>query len=89
MAASITLVYSAYPTVTIPEDIMGKSISEATSELEALGIVVRTSNRDTTKMTQAQLDAIKGKFGQVIECSPAAGTSYTQKENNFVTLYFY
>lgn len=89
IAASITLVYSAYPTVTIPEDIMGKSISESTSELEALGIVVRTSNRDTTKMTQAQLDAIKGKFGQVIECSPAAGTSYTQKENNFVTLYFY
>lgn len=89
IAASITLVYSAYPTVKIPEDIMGKSISEATSELEALGIVVRTSNRDTTKMTQAQLDAIKGKFGQVIECSPAAGTSYTQRENNFVTLYFY
>lgn len=89
MAAQITLVYSAYPTITIPEDIMGKKISEATSELEALGIVVRTSNRDTTKWTQEQIDAIKDKFGLVIECSPAAGTSYTQKEDNFVTLYFY
>ena len=89
MAAQITLVYSAYPTVKIPDDIIGKPVAEATSELEALGIVVRTSNRDTTKMTQAEIDAIKNKIGQVIESSPAAGTSYTQKENNYVTLYFY
>lgn len=89
MAASITLVYSEYPTVTIPSDIIGKPIAEATAELEKLGIVVRTSNRDTTKMPQSEIDALKGKFGQVIESSPAAGTSYTQKENNYVTLYFY
>ncbi len=89
MAAQITLVYSAYPTVTIPTDIIGKPIAEATSELEALGIVVRTSNRDTTNMPQSEIDKLKGKFGLVIESSPAAGTSYTQKGSNFVTLYFY
>ena len=89
MAAQITLVYSAYPTVTIPTDIIGKPIAEATSELEALGIVVRTSNRDTTNMPQSDIDKLKGKFGLVIESSPAAGTSYTQKGSNFVTLYFY
>lgn len=85
----ITLVYSSYPTITIPDDIMGKTIAEATTELEALGITVRTSNRDTTKMTQEQIDQIKDKFGTVIECNPAAGTSYTQKGSNYVTLYFY
>jgi hypothetical protein len=63
----ITLVYSEYPTVTIPSDIIGKPIAEATAELEKLGIVVRTSNRDTTKMPQSEIDALKGKFGQVIE----------------------
>jgi hypothetical protein len=52
-------VYSAYPTVTIPSDIIGKPIAEATAELEKLGIVVRTSNRDTTKMPQAEIDALK------------------------------
>ena len=89
MAAQITRVYAAYPSITIPEDIMGKPVNEAKSELEALGIEVRTSNRDTTQMSQKELDEIQNQIGLVIDCSPAAGTSYVQKGSNFVTLYFY
>ena len=89
MAAQITLVYSSYPTLTIPSDIIGKPVSEAVAELEDMGIVVRTSNRDTTQMSQEEIDAIKNQIGLVIDSNPAAGTSYTQKESNYVTLYFY
>ena len=52
-----------------------------------MGAVVRTSNRDTTQMSQEELDSITP--GVVISCDPAYGTSYTQKENNYITLYYY
>ncbi len=87
VASQVTLVYSSYPTVTIPEDIIGMDINEAVRKLEGMDIVVRTSNRDTTQMTQEELDNLV--VGVVIECAPAAGTSYTQKGNNYITLYFY
>lgn len=86
-AAEITLVYSTYATITIPDGIIGKSISEAQNELENMGVEVRTSNRDTTQMSQDELDNLQ--FGVVISCDPAAGTSYTQKEDNYITLYYY
>lgn len=86
-AAEITLVYSTYATITIPDDIIGKSISEAQNELENMGVEVRTSNRDTTQMSQEELDSLQ--FGVVISCDPASGTSYTQKEDNYITLYYY
>ncbi len=86
-AVQITLIYSSYETITIPDDIIGEEISAATQRLESMGIVVRTSNRDTTQMSQEELDALQ--VGIVIDCNPAAGTSYTQKENNYVTLYYY
>jgi serine/threonine-protein kinase len=86
-AAKITLVYSAYPTVTIPADIIGKSVQDAQNELEAMGISVRTSNIDTSTLTQEQLEALQ--IGIVIKSDPATETSYTQKEDNFVTLYYY
>ena len=87
VASQVTLVYSAYPTITIPETIIGMDINDAVNMLEDLGVVVRTSNRDTTQMTQEELDDLE--VGVVIECSPASGTSYTQKGSNYITLYFY
>lgn len=83
----ITLVYATYPTITIPDDIIGMDVQSAQRELEHMGAVVRTSNRDTTQMSQEELDSITP--GVVISCDPAYGTSYTQKENNYVTLYYY
>lgn len=88
---SITLTYSSYPTVTIPEDIIGKSVSEALGELEGMGLRVYTSNRSLPKdiddMTPEEQEAIS--FGTVIDCNPAAGTSYTQSTDNYITLYYY
>lgn len=83
----ITLVYATYPTITIPDDIIGMDVQSAQRELEHMGAVVRTSNRDTTQMSQEELDSITP--GVVISCDPASGTSYTQKENNYITLYYY
>lgn len=83
----ITLVYATYPTITIPDDIIGMDVQSAQRELEHMGAVVRTSNRDTTQMSQEELDSITP--GVVISCVPAYGTSYTQKENNYITLYYY
>lgn len=83
----ITLVYATYPTITIPDDIIGMDVQSAQRELEHMGAVVRTSNRDTTQMSQEELDSITP--GVVISCDPAYGTSYTQKVNNYITLYYY
>ncbi len=83
----ITLVYSTYPTITIPDDIIGMDIQSAQRELEAMGAVVRTSNRDTTQMSQEELDNLT--VGVVVSTDPASGTSYTQKESNYITLYYY
>ncbi len=83
----ITLVYATYPTITIPEDIIGMDVQSAQKELESMGAVVRTSNRDTTQMSQEELDSLTA--GVVISSDPASGTSYTQKESNFITLYYY
>lgn len=88
---TISFTYSAYPTVIIPDDIIGKSINDAVKELEEMGLKVYTSNRslpkDIDEMTPEEQASIS--FGTVIDCSPASGTSYTQSTDNYVTLYYY
>lgn len=85
--ATIQLEYSAYPTKIIPKDILGKTVDEAAKELEAMGFVVRRSNRDTSHMTQKELDKIQ--VGVVVDVEPKVGTAFVQKKNNYVTLFFY
>ena len=85
--AEVTFTYSAYPTITIPKNLIGKDISAATEELEAMDVEVRTSNLDITNMDQDEIDKLK--FGVVIEIDPEPGSEYTQKEDNFITLYYY
>ena len=86
-AGSITLVYSSYPTISIPEDIIGKPINDVKGQLELMGITVRVSNRDISGLTQNEIDALQ--FGVVIEADPTVGSSYTQREDNYVVLYYY
>ena len=86
-ASNIILVYARYPTVVIPEDIIGLPISDATAELEAMGITVRSSNRDISGMSQEEIDNLT--FGVVIESDPSVGSSYTQRDDNYVVLYYY
>ena len=83
----VTLYYVPYVKVTIPADIIGKPIEEATSQLEAMGVTVVRAHRDTSALSQSEIDKIK--VGTVIETMPAAGSEYTQKKDSYVTLYFY
>lgn len=83
----VTLYYVPYVKVTIPADIIGKPIEEATSQLEAMGVAVVRAHRDTSALSQSEIDKIK--VGTVIETMPAAGSEYTQKKDSYVTLYFY
>ena len=83
----VTLYYVPYVKVTIPADIVGKPIEEATSQLEAMGVTVVRAHRDTSALSQSEIDKIK--VGTVIETMPASGSEYTQKKDSYVTLYFY
>ena len=83
----VTLYYVPYVKVTIPADIVGKTIEEATAQLEAMGVNVVRAHRDTSSLPQSEIDKIK--VGTVIETMPAAGSEYTQKKDSYVTLYFY
>ena len=83
----VILYYVPYVKVTIPADIVGKPIEEATSQLEAMGVTVVRAHRDTSALPQSEIDKIK--VGTVIETMPAAGSEYTQKKDSYVTLYFY
>lgn len=83
----VTLYYVPYVKVTIPADIVGKPIEEATAQLEAMGVSVVRAHRDTSSLPQSEIDKIK--VGTVIETMPAAGSEYTQKKDSYVTLYFY
>lgn len=83
----VTLYYVPYVKVTIPADIVGKPIEEATVQLEAMGVNVVRAHRDTSSLPQSEIDKIK--VGTVIETMPAAGSEYTQKKDSYVTLYFY
>ncbi len=86
-AGSITLVYSAYPSITIPSDIIGKQIDEAVAQLQAMHLTVHASNIDVTSMSQEELDQLQ--VGVVIRSDPEPGTQYTQKETNYIVLYYY
>ena len=87
VAAQIRLVYAAYPTITIPEDIEGTAIDEAVAALEEMGAVVYTSDLDTTGMTEEQIAALP--TGIVIKIDPDPGSDYTQTDENFITIYYY
>lgn len=75
--AEITLVYSAYDTITIPESIIGMNVYEAQELLENMGAVVRTSYIPVSGVDET---------GLVVSCNPASGTTYTQKEHNYIVL---
>ena len=83
----IMLVYSSYPTITIPYDVYGMEITEAVKYLESLGAKVLTSNLDPSSLSEAEQEALS--YGTVIRSDPETGTDYTQEESNYVILYYY
>ncbi len=81
------LVYASYPTVVIPGNIEGMAVDEAATLLEGMGVRVLTSNLDYSSLPQEQVDNLQ--FGIVIKSDPEMGSEYTQREDNYITLFFY
>ena len=81
------LVYASYPTITIPYEIQGLPLEEAERILEGLGAEVLTSNLDTTNLSETEIANLQ--TGIVIKCDPDVGSEYTQREDNYVLLYYY
>lgn len=83
----LTLYYEPYLSVTIPDDIIDKPLNEAKQQLESMGLRVDVRNRDTSGMSQSELDGLK--WGVVISSDPSPGSTYVQRENNYIVLYYY
>ena len=85
--AKIRLVYASYPTIVIPESIIGMPIDDASALLESLGAVVFISSLSTEGLSETEIANLPS--GVVIKTNPDTGNSYTQEEENFVTIFYY
>lgn len=85
--SEIVLVYASYPTIKIPPEIIGMPVEDAASILEAMGVEVFSSTLDTTNLSDEEIASLN--TGIVIRSEPDAGSEYTQKEENYVVLYYY
>lgn len=83
----LRLVYASYPTIVIPAEIEGMSIDEASALLNGMGAEVLTSNLDTTNLTPTEIANLQ--TGIVIKSDPDIGSEYTQREDNYIILFYY
>ncbi len=83
----IRLVYASYPTIVIPGNLEGMSIEEAEKVLQDMGAMVLASNLDTTNLKQEEIENLQ--TGVVIKTDPELGSEYTQREDNYIILYYY
>ncbi len=83
----IRLVYASYPTIVIPGNLEGMTIEEAEQVLQELGANVLASNLDTSSLSETEIANLK--TGVVIKTEPELGSEYTQREDNYVILYYY
>lgn len=86
-STTIRLVYSAWPTIVIPDNLIDLPIEEATAQLEALNVKVVTSNLDVSGLSTDEIANLK--TGVVISVEPEGGSEYTQRDDNYVILYYY
>lgn len=84
---TIRLVYVSYPTVVIPDDLVGKPLEEAVAELEAMDVQVLTSNLDFSGLSDQEIANLQ--TGVVISSDPEGGSTFTLSDDNYVTLYYY
>lgn len=83
----LILYFQPYLSVTIPDDIIGKPLNDAKEQLEGMNVRVDVRNRDTAGMSQQEIDELQ--FGVVISSEPSPGSTYVQRENNYVVLFYY
>ncbi len=89
--ATITLSYAAYETIVIPESILGMNYNDASNVLTSMGVRAYASLIDPSTLSTEELVRIKEEnlVGTVKYTDPYVGNYYTQKEDNYIVLYYY
>lgn len=83
----IILVVSSDKELVLPGDLIGKSIADAQTQLESLGVDVSTSELPTQGLSISELNSLS--YGTVIRTNPMPGSYYIQNSGSSVTLYYY
>lgn len=84
---SLVLFVSDYPTITIPNRLIGMDIDEAAAFLTSQDIRSTYSALSMQDMTKEEVERLT--FGVVIRTDPTVGSVFKQTEDNSVTLFFY
>lgn len=82
----VRLVISQYTTLVIPHSLINMNIDEARQLLENQGAQVILSRLDAPSDEEGQSSIV---YDVVVSVSPNTGTSYTQEEGAYITLYYY
>ena len=83
----VRLVISEYTTIVIPHSILNMDVDQARELLEGMGVHVILSRLDAPAVEEGQLSNVI--YNVVVSTSPNTGTSYTQEQGAYITLYFY
>ncbi len=83
----VRLVISEYTTLVIPHSVINMDVEEARAMLEGMGAHVILSRLDAPEVEEGQLNNVI--YNVVVNTSPNTGTSYTQEQGAYITLYFY
>ncbi|CAM2795082.1 Stk1 family PASTA domain-containing Ser/Thr kinase [Erysipelothrix tonsillarum] len=83
----IILVVSSDKELVLPGDLIGKSIADAQTQLESLGVEVSTSELPTQGLSISELNSLS--YGTVIRTNPMPESYYIQNSGSSVTLYYY
>ncbi|MBQ9048533.1 MAG: Stk1 family PASTA domain-containing Ser/Thr kinase [Solobacterium sp.] len=83
----LRIVYVAYPTIEIPWELEWMPIEDAERTLTEMGARVFTSPLDDSSLSEEEKENLAR--GVVIKCDPEFGTAYTQREDNYIILFYY
>ena len=82
----ITFEYIGYKTIVLDHNIINNDLETVKSDLNSKGIKVIISELNVNELTSEEL--IFAKSGIVIRTHPSTGSSFTQKKDNNVILYY-
>ena len=84
---SITLTYSAYPSIILEYGIKGQDVNAVKANLEAQGMKVELIEVDQSSLSASELE--KYAPNTVVRIDPVEGSSYTQEADRSIKLYYY
>ncbi|MEG0727649.1 MAG: PASTA domain-containing protein, partial [Erysipelothrix sp.] len=83
----ITLVVSSKVETVLPNDLVGKSLDEASNQLTDLGVKVSRKELSQDGLSLSEINNLK--YGVVVKTDPMPGSYYVQTDSSTVTLYYY